>query len=116
MKTLPPRVGSLGSRSSSAASGWRPDAHRGNRHQRGYGSEWEKTRTRILERDSGICQPGLELGELHRGSQVDHVVSRAEARALGWTHGRTEADENLQAICEACHGAKTARESRKGGA
>ena len=96
--------------------GWQPDSHRGNRHQRGYGTEWERTRERILERDKGLCQPCLKRDHVTAGTQVDHITSRAEARALGWPKARTEADDNLQTICEPCHREKTARESNGGGA
>lgn len=87
--------------------GWKPDAVRGNRHQRGYGWAWEKTRIRILDRDSGLCQPGLEKGEVHVAQQVDHRTPKAA--------GGTDDDANLQAICDACHREKTARESRNPG-
>ncbi|CAG9197057.1 putative enzyme [Burkholderia vietnamiensis] len=36
------------------------------------------------------------------GTSVDHVVPKAK--------GGTDRDENLQAICNGCHAAKTARE------
>lgn len=87
--------------------GWKPDTVRGSRHQRGYGWEWEKTRARILERDQGLCQPGLAKGEVHAAQQVDHRIPKAA--------GGSDEDANLQAICTACHNAKTARESRNPG-
>lgn len=87
--------------------GWKPDAIRGNRHQRGYGTAWEKQRARILERDEYLCQPGLTNGEVHVAQQVDHRIPKAA--------GGSDADENLQAICNACHCEKTARESRHPG-
>lgn len=110
MKTLKPRLAPA-----PAQRGWKPDEQRGNRHQRGYGSTWEKTRVRIMQRDNGLCQPHLKRGEVAIGSQVDHITSKAEARSLGWTTAQIEADGNLQTICEPCHLEKTARESMKGG-
>lgn len=110
MKTLRPRLASAPTQR-----GWQPDSRRGNRHQRGYGSTWSKTRVRILERDNGLCQVHLNQGEVQVGTQVDHIVSKAEARWKGWTTTEIEADSNLQTICEACHLAKTSGESRKGG-
>lgn len=99
-----------------SSGGWKPDSHRGNRHQRGYGSTWEKTRARIIERDTGLCQPCLRDHKRPTlGNQVDHIVSRAEGKARGWTDKQIEADENLQTICTECHKAKTSRESRGGG-
>lgn len=94
--------------------GWKPDEHRGNRHQRGYGTEWEKTRERILLRDHGLCQPCLKRDHITLGNQVDHIVSKAEARSIGWTEAQIEADANLQAICDPCHRTKTSSESRQG--
>lgn len=111
IKCLKPRLAT-----STKASGWKPDTIRGNRHQRGYGTEWEHTRERILERDNGLCQPHLRKGEVQLGDQVDHVVSKADARALGWTEKQIEDDTNLQCICEPCHREKTSREAgRRGG-
>jgi 5-methylcytosine-specific restriction enzyme A len=110
MKTLRPRLAPAPN-----PGGWKPDQQRGNRHQRGYGYDWEKTRVRILQRDSGLCQPHLRQGTAAIGTQVDHVTSKAEARAHGWTTQQIEADENLQTICDECHREKTSRESTKGG-
>ena len=86
--------------------GWAPDAVRGNRHQRGYGYAWERTRKRILERDSYLCQPCLRAARTSVATQVDHVVQRAG--------GGNEEDSNLQSICLDCHKVKTARESQGG--
>ena len=88
--------------------GWKPDSIRGTRQARGYGAEWERTRKRILERDEGRCQPCLKADRTTLGTQVDHITPKAQ--------GGTDLDGNLQTICEACHRAKTARESRGGGA
>lgn len=109
MRCLKPRL------APSNSGGWKPDEARGNRHRRGYGYRWEKTRIRILERDNGLCQPHLKQGHTAIGTQVDHKVSKAEARSLGWKHEQIEDDSNLQTICDECHREKTARESRKGG-
>ncbi|AIP21542.1 HNH endonuclease family protein [Burkholderia pseudomallei MSHR5855] len=83
-------------------SNWKPDAVRGNRHARGYGTAWDKIRQRILRRDSGLCQPCLQAGRVTPATAVDHVISKAR--------GGTDRDENLQAICRDCHATKTARE------
>jgi 5-methylcytosine-specific restriction enzyme A len=99
----------------SNAGGWKSDEQRGNRHQRGYGWTWQQTRERILQRDNGLCQPHIKRGEIAVGNQVDHIISKAEARAQGWSESEIEADTNLQCICEACHLEKTSRESRRGG-
>lgn len=88
-------------------SGWKPDAIRGSRHQRGYGATWDRTRKRILDRDENLCQPCLKVGKTTLGTQVDHITPKAQ--------GGTDLDGNLQTICEACHRAKTSSESRGGG-
>lgn len=82
-----------------------------SRHLRGYGSEWTKTRKRILQRDFGICQPCKRLGYIHAGNEVDHIVSMAGGKRLGWAQERIESDDNLQTICHAAHVKKTATEN-----
>lgn len=81
-----------------------------SRHERGYGTEWTRTRERILKRDMGICQPCLKQGHIHTGNEVDHIVSKAEGRRLGLAQSRIECDANLQAINTECHKVKTALE------
>lgn len=79
------------------------DERRGSRHERGYGSEWEKTRKRILSRDKGLCQPCLRNMRYRPAKQVDHIIPKAE--------GGIDDDDNLQAICVACHTEKTQQEA-----
>jgi 5-methylcytosine-specific restriction enzyme A len=113
VKCLKPR---LGTRPSTAqGTGWKPDTVRGNRHQRGYGYDHEKSRERVFARDNGLCQPCLKRGFVKEGRQCDHVVPKAQARALGWTKAQIEDDSNKQTICDDCHLEKTARESRQQG-
>ena len=86
------------------------DKRRGSRHERGYGSEWDKTRIRILKRDNGLCQPCLKVGQVSVARAVDHIVPKSE--------DGTDDDWNLQAICTECHRKKTSEEAlraRKGG-
>lgn len=78
------------------------DLRRGSRHQRGYGSQWVKTRERIMKRDAGVCQLHLQQGIVHAGHEVDHRVPKAQ--------GGTDEDSNLWCICREAHQAKTARE------
>jgi 5-methylcytosine-specific restriction protein A len=77
--------------------------------QRGYGYAWQKTRERILSRDAGLCQIKGPTCRVIAG-EVDHRVSKANARALGWASDRIDADANLQAACESCHKDKTIAE------
>ena len=83
------------------------DERRGSRHERGYGTAWDKRRLRILKRDAGICQACLRDGVVHQGTEVDHIVPKAR--------GGTDDDENLQTICREAHRAKTQAESAGGG-
>lgn len=81
--------------------------------ERGYGGEWRKIRARVMRRDVGLCQPCARLGAVSLAQEVDHIVNKAQAKGLGWTQQRVDAEENLQAICKACHKSKTAREARR---
>ena len=89
------------------------DERRGSRQSRGYGAEWQLTRSRILSRDKGLCQPCLRQGKPRPAQQVDHVMSKAEGLAHGWAEAQIEADDNLQAICSSCHAAKTQAEAQR---
>lgn len=81
------------------------DRRRGSRHERGYGTAWDKQRKRILERDCGLCQPCKRRGWLTQATMVDHIVPKAE--------GGSDDDTNLQSICGDCHGEKTAAEAAR---
>lgn len=84
-----------------------------SRQARGYGTEWTKLRKLVIERDKGLCQPCLKKGRVTRFQAVDHIVSKARAKQLGWSMERTESMENCQAICDSCHIAKTEEEQGK---
>lgn len=87
------------------------DLDRGSRHERGYGSLWDRIRPRILERDAGLCQSCLSKGLINEcaskkfGAFVDHKVPKFE--------GGTDDDDNLQTLCRACHVEKTQSESSR---
>jgi 5-methylcytosine-specific restriction endonuclease McrA len=67
-----------------------------------------------MARDCGLCQiNGTECRFI--ATEVDHKVSKAKARALGWTDEQIDDDSNLQATCTTCHKAKTAAERRHAG-
>lgn len=82
------------------------DKRRGNRHERGYGTAWDKLRALILARDCGLCQVCAAAGLVTLAHAVDHVKPKAE--------GGTDDESNLQAICKACHLDKTAEEAKRG--
>lgn len=76
-----------------------------SRHERGYGTAWDKLRARILARDKHLCQPCLRGSRVRPGTEVDHKTPKAR--------GGTDDEGNLEAICPDCHKAKTAEESGK---
>lgn len=97
MKCLKPPL------ATTTSSGWKPDTVRGNRHQRGYGKDWDKIRQRIKARAENLCEHHLKFGIVHLGSECDHIIPKAA--------GGTDDDSNLQWICTEYHREKTAHES-----
>lgn len=77
--------------------------HTLSRHERGYGTAWERLRSAVMRRDRWLCQPCLSKGRPTPASAVDHITPKAS--------GGTDDQENLQAICKACHDAKTAKDN-----
>lgn len=84
--------------------GWRQYKPGQTRQQRGYGSKWEIIRSRILRRDSGLCQNHIRQGIVKHASCVDHIKPKAQ--------GGTDDDSNLQSLCWSCHATKTGKEGR----
>jgi len=60
---------------------WKPDAVRGNRHERGYGSAWTKRRARILLRDCCDRESGPPSG-LRTGVAAGSGAPRKPAGGL----------------------------------
>lgn len=82
------------------------DKRRGTRHERGYGTAWDRVRKQILRRDAGLCQPCKQAGHITPScNTVDHIISKADRG--------TDEPSNLQTICNPCHTAKTAREAQQ---
>jgi 5-methylcytosine-specific restriction protein A len=77
--------------------------HKLSRHDRGYGYEWVKLRHIVLDRDMYLCQPCYRNGRPTPAKQVDHIIPKAQ--------DGTDDLENLQAICNDCHKAKTQAEA-----
>lgn len=77
------------------------------------GRPWRRKREQIFERDGYLCQECLRQGivtivTLH-GSKAgicDHIIPTAE--------GGSDADANLQTLCQPCSDAKTQLEAQKG--
>lgn len=84
-----------------------------SRHERSYGKEWERLRKLVIERDKGLCQACLKENRITPGKDVDHIVSRAKARQLGWSKESTESLSNAQYLCRSHHLAKTEQEQGK---
>lgn len=74
-----------------------------SRHERGYGTDWDKLRQDILKRDNHLCQGCLP--RVVPGNHVDHIKPKAK--------GGTDDPHNLQTLCEPCHKAKTALDAGK---
>ncbi|MCP3681834.1 MAG: HNH endonuclease [bacterium] len=77
-----------------------------SRHERGYGSRWDKLRLKVLKRDRYLCMVCRHDGILTKANQVDHIINKAQ--------GGTDNSDNLQAICDNCHTKKTNVEKRHG--
>jgi 5-methylcytosine-specific restriction protein A len=101
MPSKPPTVGHCAGNKS-----WN-HGRRESRHTRGYGTAWDKLRKRILARDRHLCQPCYRATpqRITPGTQVDHIRPKAA--------GGTDADDNLEAICRACHDLKTLADQGK---
>lgn len=69
-------------------------------------ADWRAKRMRILVRDAFRCA-SCRLVVSGRQAHVDHVVPLEE--------GGKDSDENLQVLCDQCHGRKTVGEQRRRG-
>lgn len=99
LTSLKPRIGG-----GTARGAW---SHPGreSRQARGYGAAWDRLRRQVLQRDCGVCQACARVGLFHPGSEVDHIVPKAE--------GGTDDLSNLQTICTEQHRLKTQAESAR---
>jgi len=66
-----------------------------SRHERGYGSSWDKVRLLVLKRDNGLCQCPRCHGKLTPANEVHHIIAKAD--------GGTDDMDNLQSINHDCH-------------
>jgi 5-methylcytosine-specific restriction endonuclease McrA len=81
----------------------------GTTTQRGYGTDWRQRRARQLLRHP-TCQWIVSLPSFTcrlRATDVDHIVPKV--------HGGTDDASNLQSLCAAHHGCKTATLDRRAG-
>jgi 5-methylcytosine-specific restriction protein A len=72
-----------------------------SRHERGYGTAWDKLRLTILKRDKYLCRCDecKKAYRLREATQVDHRIPKAQ--------GGTDDPNNLCAINAECHKRKT---------
>jgi 5-methylcytosine-specific restriction protein A len=78
-----------------------------SRHERGYGTAWERLRKVILQRDRHLCQLcyAAEPRRVRAGTHVDHILAKA--------NGGTDDPANLQTVCASCHSLKTIHDQGK---
>ena len=86
-----------------AGDGWK--AHQKGRSAagRGYGAAWRRLRSAVIIRDGGRCQDCKAQGKARIGTEVDHIVSKAQ--------GGSDELENLRLLCRKCHLSKTGRDA-----
>ena len=71
------------------------------RRRRERGTLWKALRVHVFRRDGYVCQSCGLRGQV---LECDHVIPLDQ--------GGTDHPDNLQALCVACHAAKTRRENR----
>ena len=76
---------------------------KGSSAARGYGARWRRLRERFLF-EHPLCEECLKRGRAVPATDVDHIRPHRGEEALMWD------EENLQALCHACHSRKTAAE------
>lgn len=74
------------------------DSTRGTSAARGYGYRWRQLRENFIL-DHPLCVECAALGLTVAATDVDHIVAKR--------NGGTDDESNLQALCHACHSAKT---------
>ncbi len=86
--------------------------HRTSKQSRGYGAAWERVRKQVLERDRYLCQCRhcKAEGRTTLATEVDHVISKAKAKRMGWTQKQIDDPGNLGSIGRECHKRKTIEE------
>jgi 5-methylcytosine-specific restriction protein A len=74
-----------------------------SRHDRGYGTRWNKIRKQVLARDCGMCQCSDCAGRKKVATHVHHKVSKASAKQRGWPEHLIDDVANLVSLSEECH-------------
>lgn len=81
-------------------------ARNGSLTKRTRGERWMKVRKAIFSRDLVLCQSCLAAGRYSVAEEIDHIIPLSQ--------GGTDDESNLQALCKACHKAKTRLERLEG--
>ena len=76
---------------------------RGSAHERGYTRDWAKA-AKAFRQEHPTCAECERRGIVKAATCVDHIRPHKGDQALFWSA------DNWQALCDACHGAKTAKE------
>lgn len=104
MKTLSPRVATLGARLpaiQSASGSWRATGAGAN--ERGYTYAWQQARLRFLK-SHPLCVACEAAGVFTQATVVDHRIPHRGDQALFWDK------DNWAAMCAPCHNSKTQTE------
>lgn len=82
----------------------RTDEARGSAAERGYNERWRRARAAYLQ-EHRYCVRCQALGRLTKSRVVDHITPHRGDSKLFWD------TSNWQALCTACHNAKSATET-----
>jgi 5-methylcytosine-specific restriction protein A len=109
LATLKPRVSMQTTGPAPLTSASWTDDRRGTRQERGYGSDWDKLRLRILDRDQHLCQCQhcKASGILRPATHVDHTICKAVWRILNGSLRGADDPSNLKSMHKRCHERKT---------
>ena len=76
-----------------------------NARKMGYDSRWEKRRSNFLM-NNPLCVECLKNGKYTPANVADHIVPHKGDKRLFYD------DNNLQSLCDSCHGVKSSREDK----
>lgn len=74
--------------------------------RKGYGARWRKARSQYLH-SHPLCVAHLARGQQIPATVVDHIIPHKKDHERFWDRS------NWQALCDACHNAKTGEENRR---
>lgn len=106
LKTIKPRIASLGSRVQPGGGSWRDGK---TSTERGYGYRWQKAREHYLRLHPLCCYCERE-GRAEVATVVDHKEPHRGDMTLFWD------EENWQPLCKPCHDSVKQLEESMGGA